>query len=123
MNLRTIGRYLDEGIKLMLVKQLVISKLDYCNSLYMNLPKTRLNKLRSTLNGAVRFIYNIEDRTTDLVPFYKKAHILPIDQRIFFKVCLLTHKSVHGTAPGYLKALLDVAVVDTELSNTMTRSK
>ena len=88
MNLRTIGRYLDEGIKLTLVQQLVISKLDYCNSLYMNLPKTRLNKLRSTLNGAVRFIYNIEDRTTDLVPFYKKAHILPIDQRIFFKVCL-----------------------------------
>ena len=89
----------------------------------MNLPKTRLNKLRSTLNGAVRFIYNIEDRTTDLFPFYKNAHILPIDQRIFFKVCLLTHKSVHGTASGYLKALLDVAVVDTELSNTMTRSK
>ena len=89
----------------------------------MNLPKTRLNKLRSTLNGAVRFIYNIEDRTTDLVPFYKKAHILPIDQRIFFKVCLLTHKSVHGTAPGYLKALLDVAVVDTELSNTTTIEK
>ena len=59
MNLRTIGRYLDEGIKLMLVKRLVITKLDYCNSLYMNLPKTRLNKLRSTLNGAVRFIYNI----------------------------------------------------------------
>ena len=107
----------------MLVKQLVISNLDYCNSLYMNLPKTRLNKLRSILNGAVRFIYNIEYRTTDLVPFYKKAHILPIDQRIFFKVCLLTHKSVYGTAPGYLKVLLDVAVVDTELSNTRTRSK
>ena len=56
MNLRTIGRYLDEGIKLMLVKLLVISKLDYCCSLHMNLPKTRLNKLRSTLNGAVCFI-------------------------------------------------------------------
>ena len=55
-NLRTIGRYLDEEVKLMMVTQLVISKLDYCNSLYMNLPKTRLlffiiNKLRSTLNG------------------------------------------------------------------------
>ena len=40
MNLRTIGRYLDESIKLMMVKQLVISKIDYRNSLYMNLPKT-----------------------------------------------------------------------------------
>ena len=56
MNLRTIGYYLDEGVKLMMVKQLVISKLDYCNSLYMNLPKTRLNKLRSVLNGAIRYI-------------------------------------------------------------------
>ena len=44
---------------------------------------------------------------------YKKFHILPIDQRIFFKVCLLTHNSVHGTAPGYFKTLLDVDVVDT----------
>ena len=72
MNLRTVGRYPDEGIKLMFVKQLVISKLYYCNSLYMNLPKTRprSNKLRSILDGAIRFIYNIEDRTTDLVPFY-----------------------------------------------------
>ena len=57
MNLRTIGRYLDEGVKIMMVKQLVISKLDYCNSLYMNLPKTRLNKLKSILNGTIRFIY------------------------------------------------------------------
>ena len=94
----------------------------------MNLPKTRLNKLRSMpLMGkfvSLYYIsYNIEDRTTDLVPFYKKAHILPIDKRNFFKVCLFTHKSVHGTAPGYLKALLDVAVVDTELPNTMTRLK
>jgi hypothetical protein len=100
MNLRTIGYYLDEGVKLMMVKQLVISKLDYCNSLYMNLPKTRLNKLRSVLNGAVRFIYNISDRAVDLVPYYKKAHILPLDQRIFFKVCLLAHKTVHGSSPN-----------------------
>ena len=121
MNLRTIGRYLDENIKLMMVKQLVISKLDYCNSLYMNLPKTRLNKLKSILNGAVRFIYNINDRTTDLVPYYKKSHILPIDQRIFFKICLLTHKTVHGTAPCYLKELVEM---DLELNaSTNTRSK
>ena len=41
-NLRTIGRYLDESVKLMMqmVKQLVISKIDYCNALYMNLQKT-----------------------------------------------------------------------------------
>ena len=35
INLRTVGRYLDEGIKLMLVKQLVIEK--------QNLEKQNLN--------------------------------------------------------------------------------
>ena len=121
MNLRTIGRYLDESIKLMMVKQLIISKLDYCNTLYINLKKTLLNKLKSILNGAVRFIYNISDRSIDLVPYYKKAHILPIEQRILFKVCLLTHKAVHGLSPGYIKELVEVEV-SADLG-TSTRSK
>ncbi|CAL8237742.1 unnamed protein product [Boreogadus saida] len=82
-NLRTIRRYLDEKVKLMLIKQLIISKLDYCNTLYMNLTKTR--KLKSALNTGVRFIYDITDMNVDLTPYYKKAHILPIEQRIFFK--------------------------------------
>ena len=121
MNLRTIGRYLDESTKLMMVKQLVISKLDYCNALYINLKKTLLNKLKSILNGAVRFIYNISDRSTDLVPYYKKAHILPVEQRIFFKVCLFAHKAVHGLSPNYIKELIEVEVfTDTE---TCTRSR
>lgn len=120
MNLRTIGYYLDEGVKLMMVKQLVISKLDYCNSLYMNLPKTRLNKLRSVLNGAIRFIYNISDRTVDLVPYYKKAHILPLDQRIFFKVCLLAQKTLYGFSPDYMRELVEI---DVPLSSTNTRAK
>ena len=120
MNMRTIGYYLDEDVKLMMVKQLVISKLDYCNSLYMNLPKTRLNKLRSILNQAIRFIYNISDRAVDLVPYYKKAHILPLDQRIFFKVCLLAHKTVHGSSPNYMRELVEI---DVSLSSTNTRAK
>ena len=47
------------------------------------------------MNGGIRFIYNVTDRiirNVDLIPYYKKAHILPIEQRIFFKVCLLAYK-------------------------------
>ena len=107
-NIRRIGYYLDEQVKIMMVKQLVISKLDYCNSLYMNLPKKRLKKLKSVLNGCVRFIYNIKDRKDDLLPYYKKAHILPIDERIFFKICLLSYKIVYDIAPNYLKQLIEM---------------
>ena len=107
-NLRTIGRYLDESVKLMMVKQLVISKIDYCNALYMNLSKTRLRKLGSLLNNGVRFIYGVTDRDVDLLPYYKKAHILPIQERIFFKVCLITYKVINGLAPPYLRQLVEL---------------
>jgi exonuclease III len=107
-NLRTIRRYLDEKVRLMLVKQLIISKLDYCNALYFNLSKTRLKKLQSILNGGVRFIYGVTDRNVDLIPYYKRAHILPVDKRIFFKVCLICFKVAHGLAPLYLQELVQM---------------
>ena len=117
-SLRTIRKYLNEKVKLMLVKQLIISKLDYCNSLYFNLPKKRLKKLQSVLNGGIRFIYNITDRNEDLTPYYKKAHILPIEHRLFFKVCLLCFKVVNGIAPEYLCALVEIANDDFRTSRT-----
>ena len=68
-NLRTIRRYLDDRSKLMLVKQLIISKVDYCNALYTNLTKTRLKELHSILNGGIRFINDVTDRNIDLIPY------------------------------------------------------
>mgnify|MGYP001215155125 FL=1 len=119
-NMERIGYYLDERLKIMLVKQLVISKLDYCNALYMNLTQTRLNKLRSILNYCVRYIYNVKDRQVDLIPYYKQAHILTINQRVLFKVCLLSYKVVYDIAPGYLKDLVEMDI-PTDSYNTRTR--
>ena len=87
----------------------------------MNLPKTRTNKLQSVLNAGVRFIYNITDRNVDLTPYYKKAHILPIRERVIFKVCLTCFKIVHGLAPMYLQEL--VQMEHSEPSSRQTRSK
>ena len=60
------------------------------------------------LNAGIRFIYNIHDRNEDLLPYYKKAHILPIEQRVFFKVCLLSYKVVYGFSPDYLQELVQL---------------
>ena len=53
----------------------------------MNLSKTKVKKLQSVLNAGIRSIYDIYDRSADVISFYKKAHILPVEKRIFFKVC------------------------------------
>ena len=107
-NLRTIRKYLDERVKLMLVKQLIILKLDYFNALYMNLSTTRVKKLQSVLNAGIRFIYDIYDRNTDLSPFYKKAHILPVEKRIL--------------APMYLQELVQMNRDDKAVKETRTKT-
>ena len=117
-NLKRIQSYLSESLKIMLVKQLVLSKLDYCNSLYICLPMKSLKKLKSVLNAGVRFIYNIEDYEVDLLDYYKRAHILPIEERIRFKVCLLAYKVMYNLAPPYLADLLQV---DSQVASSKTR--
>ena len=105
MNLGRIRAVLSENLKIMLVKTLVISQLDYSNAIYYNLPDYLIKKLERVLNAALRFIYGIK-RREDITPYYIKAHILPIRFRVEYKICLLTHKAVHGEAPEYIKSLI-----------------
>ena len=91
-----------------MVKQLVISPIDYCNVLYVNLPKKLIKKLRSVLNNGIRFIFDIKDQSQDLIPYYKEAHILPIEHRISFKVCLMCFKAIHGMVPAYFDGLVEL---------------
>ena len=80
-------------------------KIDYCNSVYFNLPQQQIKKLQRLLNAAIRFVFKIRRRTS-VTPFLKKAHILPVNLRIRFKVCVLAFKCVNGCAPKYLTGML-----------------
>ena len=43
---------------------------------------------------------------SSITPTLKKLHWLPVKYRIIFKVVLLTFKALHGSAPNYLRTLL-----------------
>ena len=88
-NLGRLKNILSHDVKMMLVKQLVLSRVDYHNALYANLPDCDIKKLQSVLNAAVRFIYNA-GRRVEARPLLIRAHILPVRYRIIYKVCLLT---------------------------------
>ena len=107
-NLRNFGHYLTEDLKITLVKTLILSRIDYCNSLYVGVTSAILKKLQNSLDSAVRCIYNIRDWSTDLTPYYKKSHILPVRLRIKYKTCLLVHKALEGTAPPYIQELISL---------------
>ena len=120
-NMRIIRCFLDKETKIMMVKQLIIMRVDYCNVLYINLPKKTLKRLQSILNSCIRYIYKVRDYKQDLTPLYKDAHILPIQQRIMFKVSLLCFKIVNGMAPQYMEHMV---TLDTPHGNhTGTRNR
>ena len=87
------------------VNSFVISRVDYCNSLLAGLPKCLLDRLQPILNASAKLLCGCQkyDHVTPLIR--DRLHWLPVPQRIEFKLCLLTFKSLRGMAPRYLADL------------------
>ena len=84
-----------------------MSHIDYCNALYVNLPKKQTYKLQRLLKSSVRFIFNLRlsDRVS-ITEYTQRCHFLPVTARIDYKVCMLVYKCINGYAPVYLTELL-----------------
>ena len=100
-----IRRYLDMETTKILVHAFITSKLDNCNSLYYGLPKSLIKKLQRIQNAAAKLVMCAK-KYDHVSPLLFSLHWLPVEQRISFKVLLLTYKSLHNLAPKYLKELL-----------------
>ena len=74
------------------------SKLDSANSLLYRLPTFLIDRLQNVQNAATRIITRTKkyDHTT---PVLKQLHWLPVNQRINYKILLLTYKALNGQAP------------------------
>jgi hypothetical protein len=77
-----------------LCRTLVISRLDYCNSLYLELPAYLIQKLQRVQNSAARLIYALR-RYDHITPFIRELHWLTVRSRIIFKVLCIIHKVIH----------------------------
>ena len=58
-NLYMIKDFVNRKNLVTLVHSLIISKVDYCNSLFIGLPNVILKKVQSVLNRAARLIFNL----------------------------------------------------------------
>ncbi len=117
-NIRRIRRYLTFEAARNVVVALVLSKLDYCNSLLSGLPDKVLRKLELVQNAAAQVIYKLS-RYAHVTHLYKELHWLPINPRIVYKVNLIVFKILHGLAPAYLVDLVTVRVVQGRLRSAI----
>ena len=100
-----IRNYLTEEATKSLIHALVISRLDYCNALYYGLPGNLVTKLQRVQNHAARLVRRLH-KFDHVTPVLMSLHWLPIEQRVKFKILVLTFKAVRGLAPKYISDLI-----------------
>ena len=99
-NIAFVSKYLDSNSVKLLVHNYVINRLNYCSSLYFNLPKYQLEKLQGIMNKAARLIRRMP-RYERIAPVLIDLHCLPIKPRII-KICVLTYQEMNTRKPEYI---------------------
>ena len=84
--IRSIRRALSWQALTILVRALVISKVDYCNSVLAGISGHLLDRLQSVLNAAARLIYSA-NRYDSITPLLRELHWLKVPERIEFRLC------------------------------------
>ena len=85
-----------------LIRTLVFSRLDYCNSLLAGAPKLLLDQLSCVMRASARLTLGISKFSHVAVITREKLHWLDFLARVVFKLCLTAFRCLHGLAPGYL---------------------
>ena len=86
-----------------LVQSVVISRLDYCNSVCVGLSLKSIHRLQLPHNAAARVV-NKSSIFENVDPLLRDLHWLPILKRVQFKILVLTYKIFFIVIPQYIYA-------------------
>ena len=96
---RIFRRSADFKLRRSLAQSLILSRINYCNTILSDAPKYLLNKLQKIHNTAARFVYGRKVDENDVI----ELRWLPVRERISLSLAKLAHKALHETSwPSYL---------------------
>jgi len=121
--LRCIRPYLDLKTASTIATSIVHSRLDYCNSLYYNLPKSQITRLQQIQNSLARAVVKAP-KFCHITPILHSLHWLKITERIEYKILSLTYKVLTTAQPSYQHHLITIQPhCSTHSSSVVTLSR
>lgn len=119
--IRKIRKYLSQDTAKIITHALVISHLDFSNSLLYGLPDCTIHKLQTIQNQAAKVVLANWDISSSVA--LQRLHWLPVIYRIKFKILCLVFKCLYNMAPLYLSKLIHVKtfIYETKLQKKSKR--
>ena len=111
--LRHIRPSLNQETAANIGRSVVSSRLDYCNSLMYGISRANMKKLQWVQNALIRVICSLEPRNS-VSGARRDLHWLPIEQRIIFKIAVLTFNCRRRSAPSYICVILFTTICHVE---------
>lgn len=103
--IKQIKSYLDPKSLETLIHSYITSKLDFMNSLLYGIPDYQIKQLQRVQNAAARLLSGAR-KFDHISPILEELHWLPVQYRIQYKLLLYVFKSLHNSAPKYIKDLI-----------------
>src|SRR6218665_797944 len=121
-DLRRIRPMLDFKTASTIATSIVYSKLDYCNSLFLTLESSQIQRLQLIQNSLARAVTRTP-KHHHITIVLKSLHWPKIPERIHFKVLSLTYKALQSSEPTYLRERFTIQPTrSTRSSSCLTRS-
>ena len=103
--LASIRPYLTQSAAATLASALIMSRLDYCNSILAGLDQGQIDRLQLTQNHAARMVMRKRKRD-HVTPLLRELHWLPVKSRSNFKIATLAYRHFDESLPKYLSSTL-----------------
>lgn len=113
----SIRSYLTESTTTRLVISFITSRLDYCNSIFVGLPETEINRLQRIQNNAASLALR-KSKRDHVSLLLQHLHWLLIPARIDYKIATLAYRHFDGSLPSYLSSALVINQPSRSLRST-----
>ena len=104
--LHQVKEYFSKEHLQQLVASLILSPIDYCNSLYYRVLSSLMKKLQHVQNCAVRLVMKQRIPAGGIDGVLMSLHWLTVRYRCIFKLLVIVYNCLHGAAPVEIMALI-----------------